>query len=214
MLETDPHQSSPQPPPQSAPQSALILLAAGASTRMGAAKQLLDFAGKPMLRSVAETALASQCAPVIVVLGAREAEIRPALLGLNVEIVVNDRWAEGMGTSIQAGLFALATWEIEHREIVGTILALSDQPFVTSAFLRGLAEKYNESGRPIVAAQYAGTVGVPAFFARETFPLLMALKPEHGCKAVILDHGADALLLDCPEAARDIDTPEDYALAR
>ncbi|MGD0481852.1 MAG: nucleotidyltransferase family protein [Terracidiphilus sp.] len=210
MLETDPHQSS----PQSSPQSALILLAAGASTRMGAAKQLLDFAGKPMLRFAAETALASECVPVIVVLGAHEAEIRPALLGLNVEIVVNDRWAEGMGTSIQAGLFALATWELEHREIAGTILALSDQPFVNSIFLRGLAEKHSESGQPIVAAQYSGTAGVPAFFARETFPLLMALKPEHGCKPVILDHIADTLLVDCPEAARDIDTPEDYALAR
>jgi molybdenum cofactor cytidylyltransferase len=181
---------------------------------MGAAKQLLEFAGKPMLRSVAETALASECDPIIVVLGAREAEIRPALLGLNVEIVVNDRWAEGMGTSIQAGLFALAMWELEHQEIAGTILALCDQPFVTSVFLHGLAEKHRESGRPIVAARYAGTVGVPAFFARETFPLLMALKPEHGCKAVILDHSADTLLVDCPEAARDIDTPEDYTLAR
>jgi molybdenum cofactor cytidylyltransferase len=181
---------------------------------MGAAKQLLDFAGKPMLRVAAETALGSECDPVIVVLGAHEAEVRPALLGLNVEIVVNDRWAEGMGTSIQAGLFALAKWELEHREIAGTILALSDQPFVTSIFLRGLAEKHSQSGRPIVAAQYAGTAGVPAFFARETFPLLMALKPEHGCKAVILDHIADSLLVDCPEAARDIDTPEDYAHAR
>jgi molybdenum cofactor cytidylyltransferase len=181
---------------------------------MGAAKQLLDIAGKPMLRFAAETALASGCVPVIVVLGAHEAEIRPALLGLNVEIVVNDRWAEGMGTSIQAGLVALAIWELEHREIAGTILALSDQPFVNSVFLRGLAEKHNESGRPIVAAQYAGTAGVPAFFARETFSLLMALKPEHGCKAVILDHSGDTLLVDCPEAARDIDTPEDYALAR
>jgi molybdenum cofactor cytidylyltransferase len=181
---------------------------------MGAAKQLLDFAGKPMLRVAAETALGSECDPVIVVLGAHEAEVRPALLSLNVEIVVNDRWAEGMGTSIHAGLFALAKWELEHREIAGTILALSDQPFVTSIFLRGLAEKHSQSGRPIVAAQYAGTAGVPAFFARETFPLLMALKPEHGCKAVILDHIADSLLVDCPEAARDIDTPEDYAHAR
>jgi molybdenum cofactor cytidylyltransferase len=176
---------------------------------MGAAKQLLDLAGKPMLRLAVETAIASGCSPVIVVLGAREAEIRLALLGLNIEIVVNDRWADGMGTSIQAGLRAL-----EHREIAGAILALSDQPLIPSAFLRSLIEKHYQSGRPIVAAQYAGTAGVPAFFARETFPLLMALKPEHGCKSVILSHPSDALLVDCPEAALDIDTPEDYALAR
>ena len=161
-----------------------------------------------MLRFVVETAQASGCHPLVVVLGANQAGIRPALAGLEVEIVINDRWAEGMGTSIQAGLCAL-----ESRNICGAILALSDQPFVTSDFLRGLVDKSHESGRPIVAAQYSGTAGVPVYFARETFPLLMALKPDQGCKGVILGHPADALLVDCPDAARDIDTPEDYALA-
>jgi molybdenum cofactor cytidylyltransferase len=192
-----------------APKSALILLAAGNSARMGSAKQLLDFRGKPMLRHAVESAQASGCNPVIVVLGANEAEIRPALEGLDVEIVVNERWAEGMGTSIQTGLRAL-----ENRDIVGAILALSDQPFVTADFLRGLAERYLENGHKIVAAQYSGTVGVPAFFAREAFPLLMALKPDQGCKGVILGHSGDTLLVDCPEAAKDIDTPEDYAMLR
>jgi molybdenum cofactor cytidylyltransferase len=192
-----------------ASKSALILLAAGNSARMGSAKQLLDFRGKPMLRHAVESAQASGCNPVIVVLGANEAEIRPALAGLDVEIVVNERWAEGMGTSIQTGLRAL-----ENRDIGGAILALSDQPFVTADFLRGLIERYRESGRSIVAAQYAGTAGVPAFFAREAFPLLMALKPDQGCKGVILSHPGDALLVDCPEAAMDIDTPEDYAMLR
>ena len=190
------------------PNSALILLAAGNSTRMGTAKQLLDFEGKPMLRHAAETALSSGCDPVIVVLGANEAGIRPALAGLNVEIVVNGRWAEGMGASIQAGLRAL-----ERYDVCGTILALSDQPFVTARFLRGLVERHRESGQSIVAAQYSGTAGVPVFFAREAFPLLMALKPDQGCKGVILGHLEDSLLVDCPEAARDIDTPADYALA-
>jgi len=175
---------------------------------MGSAKQLLDFRGKPMLRYVVESAQASGCNPVIVVLGANEAEIRPALAGLDIEIVVNECWAEGMGTSIQTGLRAL-----ENRDVAGTILTLSDQPFVTADFLRGLTERYLESGHKIVAAQYSGTVGVPAFFAREAFPLLMALKPDQGCKGVILGHPGDALLVDCPDAARDIDTPEDYAMA-
>jgi molybdenum cofactor cytidylyltransferase len=192
-----------------APKFALILLAAGNSARMGSAKQLLDFRGKPMLRHAVESAQASGCNPVIVVLGSNEAEIRPALEGLDVEIVVNERWAEGMGTSIQTGLSAL-----ENRDIAGTILALSDQPFVTADFLRGLTERYLESGHKIVAAQYSGTVGVPAFFAREAFPFLMALQPDQGCKGVILGHSGDALLVDCPDAARDIDTPEDYAMLR
>ena len=175
---------------------------------MGSAKQLLDFGGKPLLRHAVESAQASGCDPVIVVLGANEYEIRPALAGLNVEIVVNERWAEGMGTSIQTGLRAL-----ENRDIDGAILALSDQPFVTSDFLSGLVKSHRRSGRAIVAAQYSGTAGVPVFFAREAFPLLMALKPDQGCKGVILGHPGEALLVDCPEAAMDIDTPEDYARA-
>jgi molybdenum cofactor cytidylyltransferase len=187
---------------------AVILLAAGNSIRMGVPKQLLDFGGQPLLRHAVETAQASGCDRTIVVLGANEGEIRPALDGLDVEIVVNERWAEGMGTSIQTGLRAL-----ENSDAGGAILTLADQPFVTSDFLRGLVDRYCQSGRPIVAAQYSGTAGVPVFFAREAFPLLMALKPAQGCKGVILGHPADALLVDCPEAAMDIDTPEDYARA-
>ncbi|HEX4133712.1 MAG TPA: nucleotidyltransferase family protein [Bryobacteraceae bacterium] len=190
------------------PKSAVILLAAGNSTRMGSTKQLLDFGGKPLLRHTAESAQGSGCHPVIVVLGANEHEVRPVLAGLDVEIVVNERWAEGMGTSIQTGLRALG-----NRDTSGTILALSDQPFITSDFLSGLVDRHHQSGRPIVAARYSGTAGVPVFFAREAFPLLMALKPDQGCKGVILGHPVSALLVDCPEAAMDIDTPEDYARA-
>ena len=188
--------------------SALILLAAGNSTRMGHPKQLLNFRGRPMVRHAAEIAQSAGCDPVVVVLGAQEDEIRPALAGLNVEIVVNARWPEGMGTSIQAGVGTLADWNIG-----GAILALSDQPFISAAFLRSLIEKHRETGRPIVAAQYSGTAGVPVYFARAAFPWLIALKPDQGCKGVILGRGAEAVLIDCPEAAMDIDTPEDYARA-
>jgi molybdenum cofactor cytidylyltransferase len=187
---------------------AVILLAAGSSTRMGAAKQMLDFRGKPLLRHAAETALSSGCERVIVVLGAHEQEARAVLDGIPVGIVVNDRWPEGMGTSIQAGLLAL-----DNSDVGGAILALADQPFVTSGFLRGLDATHRETGKQIVASRYSGTTGVPVFFAREAFALLMALKPDQGCKGVILGNPADAVQVDCPEAAMDIDTPEDYARA-
>ena len=190
------------------PATAAILLAAGNSTRMGALKQLLDFQGRPLVRHAVESLQSAGCDPVIVVLGAREEEIRPALGGLPVEIAVNERWQEGMGTSIQAGLRALGD-----RNVSGAILALSDQPFVAPEFLSGLVARHCESGMQIVASRYSGTTGVPAFFAREAFPLLMALKPDQGCKGVILVRPAGALLVDCPEAAMDIDTPEDYKRA-
>jgi molybdenum cofactor cytidylyltransferase len=184
--------------------TAILLLAAGESRRMGTPKQLLEFGGKPLLRHSAEVALACGCGPVIVVLGALEQEMRAALVGLPVAVAINDRWPEGMGTSIQAGLLAL-----DGLEVSGAIVALADQPFVTAEFLRGLTS----TGKRIAAARYAGTVGVPVYFAKSAFPLLEALKPDQGCKGVILGNPEDRVLIDCPEAEVDIDTPEEYAAA-
>ncbi len=182
--------------------TAVVVLAAGESRRMGVPKQLLDFRGVPLLRHAALTALEADCGPVIVVLGARSFDLRPAIANMPVETVVNVDWELGMGGSIQTGLRALEGRD----EVTGAIVALADQPYVTAEFLRRLAS----AGSRIVAARYAGTAGVPAYFSRATFPLLMALSPEQGCKGVIL---GNAELLDCPEAARDIDTPEDYRAA-
>lgn len=187
-------------------ETAVIVLAAGNSTRMGAAKQLMPYRGRPLLYHAVEQALDSECGPVVVVLGAREKELRKVLADLPVEIAVNRNWADGMGSSIQTGLRA-----IEGRNIDGAILCLADQPFVLAEFLCGLLEKHVESGRTIVASSYAGTVGVPVYFARKAFGKLLALAPNQGCKGVILENMADVLLVECPEAAMDIDTPADYA---
>ncbi|MEZ5353841.1 MAG: nucleotidyltransferase family protein [Bryobacteraceae bacterium] len=194
--------------PESASKTALVLLAAGSSSRMGCPKQLLSFRGQPLLRHAAETALEAGCSPVVVVLGANSEPLRSVLDGLPVDIRVNARWAEGMGTSIQTGLRAL-----DRATVRGAILALADQPLVDAGFLRRLAYLHRLSGKPIIAARYAGTAGVPVFFARDRFPLLDALPARQGCKGVILGHPDDAMLVDCPEAEIDIDTPDDYAAA-
>jgi molybdenum cofactor cytidylyltransferase len=184
---------------------AVIVLAAGNSSRMGMPKQLLEFRGKPLLRHAVEVALEADVGPVIVVLGAREQELRTTLQGMNVVITVNHRWEEGMGRSIQAGLTA-----IPDERISGAVLTLADQPFVTSRFLQVLVKRHRESGAAIVASRYSGTVGVPAFFTRAAFEDLKSLPPDQGCKGIIFRHSNDALLEDCPAAAVDIDTPEDF----
>lgn len=186
----------------------LVLLAAGGSTRMGAAKQLLAYRGKPLVRHAAEVALATGCRPVVVVLGARAGEVRVALEGLPLLLVENPRWEEGMGTSIVAGIAALAPYSVE-----GAVLALADQPRVTPAALNALIAAHRDSGRPVAASRYADTVGVPAFFALELFRELLHLPPAQGCKRVITANPECTILLDCPDAEADLDTPEEYARA-
>ena len=188
------------------PEVALVLLAAGAARRMGRPKQLLEFDGEPLIRRSARAALASACRPVVVVLGAEAASIRPALDGLPVRIRVNERWNEGVGTSIQAGLAALGD-----LPITGLVLALADLPGITAATYDGLLAFQRARQVPLVASAYSDTVGVPAYFGRELFPELLALGPDMGCKGVLLRRGSDLVTRECPEAAVDVDTPDDYA---
>ncbi len=184
---------------------AVVVLAAGEASRMGEPKQLLEVNGRPLIRFVAENVLQSGCGPVTVVIGAHAGKVRAALDGCRVNIVENPRWAEGMGTSIQAGVRS-----VEEAGADAVILMLADQPLIDATVLKRLAELHRTSGKPIVAADYAGTVGVPVLFARECFPLLLGLAADQGCKGVILKNRAIAATMPCPEAEVDIDTPEDY----
>jgi molybdenum cofactor cytidylyltransferase len=183
----------------------VILLAAGNASRMGCAKQLLEYGGKALLRHAAEVALGAGGDSVIVVLGSNASELRPVLTGPPLTIVENFRWAEGMGTSIRAGIE-----EAVRQNLDGAILGLADQPLVTSETLSRLFDAHAQTRKPIVASSYAGTVGVPVFFANEFFPALLALKPDQGCKGLILANAARAVHLACPEAELDVDTPQDY----
>lgn len=184
----------------------MVLLAAGSSSRMGSPKQLMEYKGKPLLRHAVEEALQSQCGKVIVVLGAKANEVGQALNGLQVEIVENPEWEAGMGTSIRAGIA-----KAEELDLAGIVLALADQPLISRAIYNRLILTWQVTKKPVVASQYAGTVGVPAFFARDYFCKLMALQPSQGCKGLILSSGPDAVRLDCVEAEADIDTPQDLA---
>ncbi len=173
---------------------------------MGRPKQLLPFRGSTLLRHAAETALAAGCSPVVVVLGANADTVGESVAGLSVITTRNEDWAAGMGGSIQAGLRVLADTEVDEA-----ILGLCDQPFVTADFYRDLIAEHARSGAAIVSARYEGTVGVPVLFARSMWSKLEALPLDQGCKGVILRNQSEAVLVDCPEAAVDVDTPEDYA---
>ncbi|MEB3231106.1 MAG: nucleotidyltransferase family protein [Leptolyngbyaceae bacterium] len=185
----------------------LILLAAGASTRMGTAKQLLPYGGRSLLRHAAEVAIASICDGVIVVVGSQAERMRSELLHLPLQVVENLRWTEGMGSSIQAGL----TEAIARQPDLGAVLImLADQPLLTSSSLNQFVLRYQQTQCPIVAATYGGTLGVPALFDRRLFPDLAHLPAAVGAKSLIKRYATQAETISLPEGAIDIDTPMDY----
>jgi molybdenum cofactor cytidylyltransferase len=195
--------------------AAVMILAAGGSTRMGRPKQLLEYHGRPLLRHSVEQALGSGCRPIVVVLGADADACRAAIQDLPVETVINDDWMQGMGSSIRAGMAALASLGAITEGAAGAVvITLCDQPLITSAFLDRLVDVHREQQAPMVAAAYDDRPGVPGLFARALFPRLAALDGQAGAKALLQAAGAaDGTLvtIPAPQAALDIDTPDDYA---
>jgi molybdenum cofactor cytidylyltransferase len=189
----------------------IIVLAAGASARMGEPKQLLRYGGETLLRRAVQAARDSLCRPIVVVLGARAEALR-AEVGGGVEVVVNQDWAEGLAASIRCGLRALEA--ITASTAAACVLTLCDQPFVTSAVINRLVIAYETSGGLLVASEYAvnnePTQGVPALFNRALFAELIDLRGAAGAKRVIKRHRAETAFVAVPEAAFDVDTPADY----
>ena len=185
----------------------LVILAAGSSSRMGQPKQLLTYEGESLVRRSAGLGLLSGCFPVTVVLGANNLLIGTELEDLPVFVTQNPDWEAGMASSIRVGL----THTLHVLPTVEAVLiALCDQPLVTPAFLHGLTEAFAASGKPIIATRYGNTTGVPALFSRELFHELEQLNGQEGARKLIATHADQVHAVAFPEAALDVDTPEDY----
>jgi molybdenum cofactor cytidylyltransferase len=185
-----------------------IVLAAGGASRMGQSKQLLRFRGKPLVEHAIMQAVGAGLSPVIVVAGAHADALRSAIAGRPVEIVQNEAWQTGMGSSIAVGVRHLIEMEADAAALA---ILLSDQPLVEATDLSAMRGLLEVSEAKIVAAEYSGTLGVPAFFNRELFARLAFLAPETGAREILRSSGAQVTAYPLPEAAIDIDTPEDFA---
>jgi molybdenum cofactor cytidylyltransferase len=185
---------------------AIVILAAGQSSRLGSPKQLLQFNGKSLLRHSVEEALQTRL-PVIVVVGANSQLIKDELKNLNITIEENKRWHEGMSTSLQCGLAAAKNLK---NEIDGIIFMVSDQPFVSATLLTNLLKAQDESGLPIAASGYAGALGTPVLFHKFFFDELMNLRGDTGARKLIEKYKNLATEISFPEGVIDIDTVEDY----
>ena len=185
-----------------------VVLAAGASTRIGIPKQLLQFRGQTFLRRAASVALEAGCRPVVVVTGANAAACRESLRGFDVLEAENQQWESGISSSVRVGVEALVT---ANPRIAAVVLMLCDQPFVTRDVIVRLVRVHYETGCSIVASRYGGSYGVPALFGKAHFTELSKLQGAAGAKQVIQKHLRKAHLLPFPEGEIDVDTPDDFA---
>jgi len=176
-----------------------VVLAAGASRRLGRPKQLAEFGGETLVRLSVRTVSRSQCIAVAVVVGAHAEATTAAVADLNPIVLSNQDWTEGIASSIRA-----ATSWADCCGYAGLLVAVCDQPFLTTEHLDALLAAFRAEGRPVGSA-YAGLIGVPAVFGRREFPELMQLRGDRGASALLRD-GAGAIAW--PAGAADIDTEE------
>lgn len=190
---------------------AIIILAAGASSRLGTPKQSLLFNQFTLLEHCIHEALHSVAGHVMVVLGAGAATVRPVIQNIKLSFIINEHWQEGMASSIHCGLEGLLKAQ---PSVQAALLMACDQPYINTALLDKLVTLQEETGSDIVASSYGDTKGIPAVFGKKLFPALFNLKGDTGAKKIIMNHRAGLAVVDFPLGAIDIDTPEDYILIR
>jgi molybdenum cofactor cytidylyltransferase len=186
--------------------TALIILAAGESARLGQPKQNLVFEDQTLLERAIETGLKSNCNPVTVILGANAELINISNKNVKLKIIHNPEWQGGMASTIRAGINEI----IKIRYVDSAIIMLCDQPFVTPELLNQLLLKKVETGKPVVTCSYQGINGVPALFDRSLFGELSILDGNEGAKKIIIKYHNEAASIPFEKGSIDIDTSEDY----
>lgn len=187
---------------------AAIVLAAGASRRLGQPKQLLMHGGETLLMRAVRLANQAGATPVLTILGANIEAIRDSVgLVPNSIPVINDKWEQGISTSIYAGLKSL-------NEVApnapGALILSCDQPRLGADHLRTLIQTFLAQSEPtIVASTYSDVVGIPAVFPRLAFPHLLALRGDKGARALLIDPPCPLIAIPFPGGEVDIDRPED-----
>ncbi|HZG62890.1 MAG TPA: nucleotidyltransferase family protein [Rubrobacteraceae bacterium] len=182
-----------------------ILLAAGAGSRFGGGKLLAKFRGRTLIEATLSGLRGAPVDEIIVVVGSEGERLRSISAAHTANVVANPHWAEGMSTSVRAGLRACAP------DARAAVVALADQPFVGAGAIERLVEAF-ESGARVAVATYGGEQRNPALFAREVWPLLeREMSGDRGARAVLARHPELVTEVPCDDVAdpTDVDTVED-----
>jgi molybdenum cofactor cytidylyltransferase len=186
-----------------------IVLAAGASRRLGRPKQLVRVAGETLLARTLRVVGEATSEPIFVVLGAYRDEIAANVDLSGAHVVANPDWEQGIASSIRAGIRALLDLDPDARAV---LLLVCDQLRLTTDHLRGLIEAHERAGEPlIVASHYADATGIPAIFPASQFANLLALEGDAGARYLLRNPECTVVEVEFSGGDIDIDTPSDLA---
>lgn len=184
---------------------AILILAAGNSSRMGKTKQLLPYKNATLLEWAIEQAQKSVAKNVFCVLGANKEVIEKQLTSNAIETIYNPNYKDGLSTSIVKGIEFLLNYNFD-----SVLIMLADQPHVTSEYLNSLIEASKNNPSKLIASNYQGSVGVPAIFPKNYFNDLLDLKGDKGAKNFLLQQNNNVIKVNSTQNLLDIDTSEDY----
>jgi molybdenum cofactor cytidylyltransferase len=186
------------------PDVCAVILAAGASRRLGEPKQLVEIEGELLLKRTVRLAHEAGCRPLVVVLGFEaermRAEIDPKLVSI---IVTNSEWPSGMGSSLRCGVEAAMRAGSEN-----VLLLVCDQLALRVEVLQRLMERHRGGATPITASRYGGGPGVPAIFASSMFSELLKVTGDRGARKILEEQAQRVNLVDFPQGELDLDTRE------
>lgn len=187
--------------------NALIILAAGNSSRLGTAKQLLRFNNNSLIGHAIAAASAIKDSLVIVVTGAEHDRLLPELNASDIAVCNNLNWRDGMGSSVAAGV----NYALQQLPALQTcILMVCDQPFLSAQLLTQLIETQERTGKGIIGSQYDDTIGTPVLFTAPYFNALRALSGDQGARAILKKYSEDLAVVPFLEGSTDIDTLKAY----
>jgi molybdenum cofactor cytidylyltransferase len=185
---------------------AIIILAAGSSSRLGQPKQLLLKDGETLIRRIVGMAIGLQQEWVLVITGAYAEELQRSLVGMDLTVVYNADWQEGMASSIRAGIHTL-----DGKGYDGALLLACDQVAVHSSLLEKIISSYRAGQSSIVCCGYDLQPGIPALFDSVHFPELLLLRGDRGAKSLI-QACENKTIIEFEKGALDIDEPDDLPM--
>lgn len=186
---------------------AVLMIAAGESKRMGSPKQLLVVEGETIINRMIHIVKKAVNFPTYVILGAFAETIQAQFPNLEINIVNNTHWQEGMASSIRLGL---NTAKAQIPALDGVMVVLCDQPYITESTITALLQLQKEKDTPMAAAYYDDVMGTPALFHSRIFNELLSLKGDMGAKRIIQSRPEKVAKLHFEKGLLDIDTKEDY----